>query len=62
MEQELEAAGNMGMRCNPPNNEEYFAESFFWYLTASEQMKDSIPLTWEFMRQCLTETVYHIHE
>jgi len=62
MEQELEAAESMGMRCDPPNNEEYFAESFLWYLTDPRQMEDAVPLTCDFIRQCLTETVYHIHE
>ncbi len=62
MEQELDAAEDMGMRCNPRNNEEYFAESFFWYLNNPQQMEDSIPQTCEFIRQCLTETIYNIHQ
>lgn len=62
MELELEDAEDMGMHCNPQNNEEYFAESFCWYLTNPEQMENSVPLTWDFIRQCLSETIYQIHE
>lgn len=62
MELELESAESMGMHCNPMNNEEYFAESFCWYLTDPEQMEEDIPLTWDFIRQCLSETIYQTHE
>lgn len=62
MESEFESAENMGMHCNPKNNEEYFAESFFWYLTDTQRMEEAIPQTWDFIRQCLTETIYWIHE
>lgn len=62
MESEWESAEDMGMHCNPKNNEEYFAESFYWYLTDTERMRESIPQTWDFIRQCLTETIYRVHE
>ena len=44
------------------DNEEYFAESFLWYLTEPEKMEAYIPLTSDFIRHCLSEKVHEVHE
>ena len=62
LEQETPSARAMGMEYGPGDNEEYFAESFLWYLTAPEDMESHIPLTYDFIRRCLTETIYEVHE
>ncbi len=62
MEQETEAAQDMGMDYGLGDNEEYFAESFLWYLTEPEKMEAYIPLTGDFIRRCLTEMVHEVHE
>ncbi len=62
LEQETPSAIAMGMDYGPGDNEEYFAESFLWYLTAPEEMEDHIPMTYDFIRRCLTETIYAVHE
>lgn len=62
LEQETEAARDMGMDYGPGDNEEYFAESFLWYLTAPDEMELHIPLTHSFIHRCLTETIYEVHE
>lgn len=62
LELETESARDMGMDYGTGNNEEYFAESFLWYLTAPEEMESHIPLTYDFIHRCLTETIYEVHE
>lgn len=62
MEQESQAAADMGMGYGQGDNEEYFAESFLWYLADPERMADYIPLTYDFIRRCLSETVYEVHD
>ncbi|MDE7224302.1 MAG: hypothetical protein K2O34_11075, partial [Acetatifactor sp.] len=62
LEQETPSAIEMGMDYGPGDNEEYFAESFLWYLTAPEEMESHIPLTYDFIRRCLTETIFEVHE
>lgn len=62
LEQETQSARDMGMNYGTGDNEEYFAESFLWYLTAPEDMESHIPLTYDFIRRCLTETIYEVHE
>lgn len=61
MEQENDAASEMGMDYGVGDNEEYFAESFLWYLTKPEQMQTSIPRTYAFIHRCLAETIYTVH-
>lgn len=62
LEQETQSARDMGMDYGPGDNEEYFAESFLWYLTFPEKMESHIPLTYDFMHRCLTETIYEVHD
>ncbi len=61
MEQETALASAMGMRYGLGDNEEYFAESFLWYLTEPEQMECHIPLTYALINRCLSETLYTVH-
>ena len=62
LELETESARDMGMNYGLGDNEEYFAESFLWYLTAPEEMETYIPLTYDMIHRCLTETIYEVHE
>lgn len=62
MEQETEAAQDMGMDYSLGDNEEYFAESFLWYLTEPEEMEAYIPLTSDFIHHCLSEMIHEVHE
>ncbi|MCM1119746.1 MAG: hypothetical protein NC543_10370 [bacterium] len=62
MEQETAAAKDMGMDYGLGDSEEYFAESFLWYLTAPDEMEAYIPLTYDFIRLCLTEAIYEVHD
>lgn len=62
LELETQSARDMGMDYGTGDNEEYFAESFLWYLTAPEKMETYIPLTYDFIHRCLTETIYEVHE
>lgn len=62
MERETEAAQDMGMDYGLGDNEEYFAESFLWYLTEPEVMEANIPLTYKFIQHCLSEMIYEVHE
>lgn len=61
MAQETDLAADMGMDYGLGDNEEYFAESFLWYLTEPEQMEGHIPLTYAFIARCLSETVHTVH-
>lgn len=62
MEQETELAQVMGMDYGLGDNEEYFAESFLWYITQPEEMEVHIPLTYQFIQHCLFEEIYEIHK
>lgn len=62
MEQETETAGDMGMDYGLGDNEEYFAESFLWYLDNPEKMQAHIPLTYKFIERCLTQTAHTVHQ
>lgn len=62
MELETELAEGMGMDYGLENNEEYFAESFLWYMTEPETMKAHIPLTYDFICHCLLETAHEVHQ
>lgn len=61
MEQETALASAMGMAYGLGDNEEYFAESFLWYLTEPEQMERHVPLTYAFISRCLSEDLYTVH-
>lgn len=61
MAQETDLASAMGMVYGLDDNEEYFAESFLWYLTEPEKMETHIPLTYAFIDRCLSETVHTVH-
>ena len=61
MEQENDLAAAMGMNYGLGDNEEYFAESFLWYLTEPQQMQQHIPQTYAFISRCLSETIYTVH-
>lgn len=60
--QKTAAAKDMGMDYGLGDNEEYFAESFLWYLTAPDEMETYIPLTYDFIRLSLSETIYEAHD
>lgn len=62
LELETEAARDMGMKYGLGDNEEYFAESFLWYLTAPEELQACTPLTYDFIHRCMTEIIYKVHE
>ena len=62
MELETELAEAMGMDYGLGNNEEYFAESFLWYMTEPEETETYIPLTCSFIRRCLFETAHEVHQ
>ncbi len=62
MELETKSAEAMGMDYGLGDNEEYFAESFLWYMTEPETMEIHIPLTFDFIRCCLYETAQEVHQ